>query len=64
MLDDMFFPELGTCLASKKISVVYGGGRFGIMGKMADSVLAHQGKLTGIIPKFFTGTVKNNVSRG
>ena len=48
--------ELGGYLASKKIAVVYGGSRFGIMGKMADSVLASGGKLTGIIPKFFTGT--------
>ena len=49
------FIELGACLAGKGIEVVYGGGRFGLMGRMADSLLQNGGKITGIIPKFFTG---------
>ena len=47
--------DLGSYLASKKIEVVYGGGMFGVMGKMAQSVMDGDGKITGIIPKFFTG---------
>ena len=35
--------------------MVYGGSRFGLMGKMADSLIQEGGKITGIIPKFFTG---------
>lgn len=51
------FAELGEYLASQHIAVVYGGGGYGVMGKMAGGVLAKGGDLTGIIPKFFTGTV-------
>ena len=47
---------LGACLAKKQVSVVYGGSRFGLMGKMADSLLQNGGKITGIIPEFFTST--------
>ncbi len=49
-------PELGAYLASEGVAVVYGGGNFGLMGKMADGVLKNGGKLTGYIPKFFTGS--------
>lgn len=48
--------ELGQCLAARGVAVVYGGGDFGLMGKMAHAVLDSGGDLTGIIPKFFTGT--------
>jgi uncharacterized protein (TIGR00730 family) len=34
------------------IDVVYGGGAVGLMGKLADTVLAHGGRIKGIIPKF------------
>jgi uncharacterized protein (TIGR00730 family) len=34
------------------ISVVYGGGAIGLMGRLADTVLAEGGKITGVIPKF------------
>ena len=49
--------ELGTYLASQGIEVVYGGSRFGCMGRLADAVVRAGGKLTGIVPIFFTGTV-------
>ena len=48
-------PELGAYLANQGMAVVYGGGQFGLMGKLANSVLKNGGKLTGYIPKFFTG---------
>ena len=42
---------LGEYLAINDIEVVYGGGAIGIMGQVADSVLAAGGKVTGVIPK-------------
>ena len=50
--------ELGEYLAERRIAVVYGGGLFGMMGKMAHGVLDKGGDLTGIIPKFFTGSIR------
>ena len=48
------YAELGRCLASKKIKVVFGGSKFGLLGKLADSVLTNGGQITGIIPEFLT----------
>lgn len=42
--------ELGARLARAGIEVVYGGGKVGLMGLLADAALAAQGKVTGIIP--------------
>ena len=42
--------ELGAQLARAGIALVYGGGRVGLMGLLADAVLAGEGKVTGIIP--------------
>jgi uncharacterized protein (TIGR00730 family) len=42
--------ELGARLARAGIEVVYGGGRVGLMGLLADAALAAAGKVTGIIP--------------
>jgi uncharacterized protein (TIGR00730 family) len=42
--------ELGAQLARAGIALVYGGGRVGLMGLLADAVLAARGKVTGIIP--------------
>ncbi|AEH47871.1 MULTISPECIES: TIGR00730 family Rossman fold protein [Parageobacillus] len=44
--------ELGKFLASKKISLIYGGGKAGLMGEIANAVLSHKGRVIGIIPKF------------
>ena len=41
--------ELGKILSQRGIRVVYGGGSGGLMGVLADSVLAHHGEITGII---------------
>jgi hypothetical protein len=43
---------LGCELARNKIHVIYGGGAVGLMGKLADSILAERGRITGIIPGF------------
>ncbi len=42
--------ELGARLAKAGIEVVYGGGRVGLMGLLADAALGAAGKVTGIIP--------------
>jgi uncharacterized protein (TIGR00730 family) len=42
--------ELGSGLAARGIELVYGGGRNGLMGCVADAALAGGGRATGIIP--------------
>jgi uncharacterized protein (TIGR00730 family) len=42
---------LGRLLAERRIGLVYGGGRVGMMGVLADSVLAHGGEAIGVIPQ-------------
>jgi uncharacterized protein (TIGR00730 family) len=44
--------ELAAKLAQENVSVTYGGGNIGLMGVLADSVLEHDGKITGVIPQF------------
>lgn len=46
--------QLGYLLAEKKIRLIYGGGRVGLMGILADRVLEQGGKVTGIIPQFLS----------
>jgi uncharacterized protein (TIGR00730 family) len=43
--------EFGRLLADKNITLVYGGGNVGLMGIMADSNIASQGVIIGIMPK-------------
>jgi uncharacterized protein (TIGR00730 family) len=43
--------ELGKILVKRNMSLVYGGGRVGLMGIIADTVLASGGKVTGVIPE-------------
>jgi uncharacterized protein (TIGR00730 family) len=45
---------LGAGLARAGIRLVYGGGRIGIMGVVADAVLQAGGKVLGVIPDFLT----------
>lgn len=42
--------RLGRVLASRGIEVIYGGGRVGLMGAMADAVIQAGGKVEGVIP--------------
>ena len=42
--------SFGKFLALNNINVVYGGGRVGLMGILADSVLENGGKVHGVIP--------------
>ena len=43
--------RVGSLLAARGITLVYGGGKVGMMGALADACLAGKGKVIGIIPK-------------
>ena len=43
--------QIGTLLAQRGMAVVYGGGRVGLMGAVADSALAAGGEVIGVIPQ-------------
>jgi uncharacterized protein (TIGR00730 family) len=41
----------GTALARRGLGLVYGGGHIGLMGVLADAVLAGGGRVGGVIPR-------------
>ncbi len=43
--------ELATILADKKIELIYGGGKNGLMGVVADTVMNAGGIVRGVIPQ-------------
>ena len=43
--------SLGRTLVDRGIELVYGGGNIGLMGVVADAVLAVGGRVTGVIPE-------------
>ncbi len=44
--------DLGRMMANEGIRLVYGGGKLGLMGEVAQSVIDHGGEVCGIIPDF------------
>ncbi len=42
---------LGKALAGRGLSLVYGGSKIGLMGQLADSVLAQGGRVIGVLPE-------------
>jgi len=44
--------QLAETLVKQEIRLVYGGGSVGVMGVLADDVLALNGLVTGVIPQF------------
>ena len=55
LVNDCFFKttqELSQMLATRGIECIYGAGKQGLMGCVADSFLTNDGKITGIIPHF------------
>lgn len=44
--------QLAALLAQNQISIVYGAGKQGLMGCMADNILLQGGKAIGVIPQF------------
>ena len=53
--------NVGRTLAERGIEVVYGGGRLGLMGVVADAALASGGLVTGVIP---AGLVDRELAHG
>lgn len=54
--DPVFLPavqELGAWIGASGHALVYGGSKSGLMGALADSVLAAGGHVTGVEPSFF-----------
>lgn len=43
--------EVGETLAQRGIGIVYGGGRLGLMGALADAAMAAGGEVIGVIPE-------------
>ncbi len=43
--------RLGRTMAVRGLGVVYGGGNIGLMGTLADAVLAEHGEVIGVIPQ-------------
>lgn len=43
---------LGVLMANNEHTLIYGGGSLGLMGKIADTMLAHGGHVKGILPRF------------
>lgn len=43
---------LGQAMAQQGLELVYGGASVGLMGVLADTVLAAGGRVTGVIPQF------------
>ena len=44
--------ELGGWIADNNHTLVYGGGKIGLMGVIADTVLENRGEVIGIMPQF------------
>lgn len=51
--------ELGNLLTKRKIGLVYGGARVGMMGEIASAVLENGGEVIGVIPQ---GLVEKEVA--
>jgi uncharacterized protein (TIGR00730 family) len=52
---EVYFSEaeaLGKAFSKNGHTVIYGGGAAGLMGRLADTIIEHEGHITGIIPQF------------
>ena len=45
--------KVGKKLSEKEYTVIYGGGKIGLMGALAEGVTSNKGDLFSIIPKYF-----------
>lgn len=46
--------QLGASLSRRKISLIYGGARVGLMGRVANAALSAGGTVIGVLPRFMT----------
>lgn len=54
-IDSKYFDAaeaLTTLLVKNNINIIFGGGANGLMGKVADTVIAQNGNIKGIMPQF------------
>lgn len=56
--------KMGRAIADRGFTIIYGGGRTGLMGALADSALEHGSKVIGVLPETFNTPVlaHNNLS--
>jgi uncharacterized protein (TIGR00730 family) len=53
--------ELGEYIGKNNLTLIYGGGKKGLMGAVANTVMENGGKVIGIIPEFLIGWEKQHV---
>ena len=52
--------QIGEFLGKKQISIIYGGGKVGLMGKISQSAFNSDGKVIGVIPEILVSKeIKN-----
>ena len=56
--------RLGDLMAARGVRLVYGGGRIGLMGAVADAVQSGGGDVVGIIPEFLMRLEVGNEDAG
>ena len=67
LLDQKYYnlaEQIGKFLSNNKISIVYGGGKVGMMGKLSHSAINSGGEVIGIIPKFLSSHHRQFQLRG
>ena len=68
LLDQKYYnlaEQIGKFLSNNKISIVYGGGKVGMMGKLSHSAINSGGEVIGIIPKFLSSIeiIDSNITK-
>ncbi|WP_218813809.1 TIGR00730 family Rossman fold protein [Rickettsiella endosymbiont of Dermanyssus gallinae] len=51
---------LGKILAERKVQLVYGGAKIGLMGQLADAVLANGGRVVGVMATVLEGEITHD----
>jgi len=51
--------QLGAAIARRGLVLVFGGGKVGLMGEVADAALAEGGEVIGVLPRIFAGKVSH-----
>jgi|TARA_B110000438_G_C15767210_1_gene630198 uncharacterized protein (TIGR00730 family) len=65
LLDTSYYElaeKIALFLSKKKIKIIYGGGKVGIMGKISSIAHKNKGEVIGIMPKFLATKEKINKS--
>jgi len=55
--------ELGALIASRKMKLIYGAGRTGLMGAVANGSLENGGEVVGVLPKIFVEDMHQRKAR-